>query len=82
MPDLIKKFSSTAIALLILVLAGSYYLFFEKGAEQKEQQQSKLFAALKKEQIGSVDLVYPDLTIVLSKHDEHWYLVKKDKKYK
>ncbi len=64
------------------MLAGSYYLFFEKGAEQKEQQQSKLFAALKKEQIGSVDLVYPDLTIVLSKHDEHWYLVKKDKKYK
>lgn len=82
MPELIKKFYSTAVALLILVLAGSYYLFFEKGAEQKEQQQSRLFLALKKEQIVSVDLVYPDLTIVLSRHDEHWYLIKKDKRYK
>ncbi len=82
MSDLIKKFSSTAIAILILLVAGGYYLFFEKGAEQKQEQELKLFPALIKEEINSVNLIYPDSSIMLSRHEENWYLLRKGKEYK
>ena len=36
MPDLIKKFSSTAVAFLILILVAGYFFVFENGKPERE----------------------------------------------
>ncbi|NIT14287.1 MAG: DUF4340 domain-containing protein, partial [Candidatus Dadabacteria bacterium] len=82
MSDIIKKFSSTAIALVILIVAGAYYLVFEKGLEEKHKKESRLFSKLIKNDISSIRLTYPDSSIVLSKQAENWFLVKRGKTYK
>jgi len=82
MNDLIKKFPSTIIACLILLLIIGYFFIFEKGETKKENQESKLFPHIKKEDISSMKFVYPDSTIILSKESEDWFLIKNDKKYK
>ena len=82
MHDLIKKFSSTAVAFLILILIVGYFFVFEKGKPEIEEQKSKLFPDIKKEEISSLKLIYPDSTIILTKEAQSWFLIKNNKRYK
>ncbi len=82
MHDLIKKFSSTAVAFLILILIVGYFFVFEKGKPEKEEQKSALFPDIKKEEIISLKFNYPDSTIILSKEAQNWFLIKNNKRYK
>ena len=82
MPDLIKKFSSTAVAFLILILVAGYFFVFEKGKPDIEEQKSALFPDIKKEEVISLKFNYPDSTIILSKEAQNWFLIKNNKRYK
>lgn len=82
MPQLIKKFSTTFIALVVLIIIGSYYFFFEKGQPDPEKVKSQIFTGIYKEQITSLKLIYPDASIVISKENEDWYLARDGKRFK
>lgn len=82
MSGLIRKFPSTIIASLVLILFCVYYLIFERGKQEEDGDKQSVFESVDKEDFLSIALIYPDTTILVTKESDSWFLLKNNKKYK
>ena len=80
MSGLIRKFPSTIIASLVLILFCVYYLIFERGKQEEDGDKQSVFESVDKEDFLSIALIYPDTTILVTKESDSWFLLKNNKK--
>ncbi len=82
MGNYLTKFASTLVAASVLLLLLGYLYFFELKKTSKEESKKEIFAGLKEEQINEIDLRYPQYSIVCTREQGSWYVLKDSEKFK